>query len=109
MAQEGYDSLATHLNDPHNTPILRKFGHLNILNLLYMQAELFHLERDLQAIAKEDAESCDETRQDYRYSMLDLRHSVFGADKFQWEKVLEIREKLAQYSTYGICLCMKQV
>lgn len=104
--QEGYAALAAHLEHKTAGPILRRFGALNVLNLLYMQAELFHLERELRAIAKEDAEAAESPRTDFAYSMLELRDSI-GEGKgkgqgFQWEKVLEIRARLGEYSRFYV-------
>lgn len=111
MATEGYAAIADYFDHDRNIPILRRFRRLNVLNLLYMQAELFHLERELQSIAEEDATSSDQTRQDFAYSILNLRASAETVDGFQWEKILEIRTKLEEYSMkdstlfsyHGVC------
>ncbi|KAF2098812.1 hypothetical protein NA57DRAFT_76050 [Rhizodiscina lignyota] len=96
---EGYYALAKFLDEEAWAPILRRFGVLNTQNLLYMQAELFHLERELQSIALEDAQAASsDPRHDFRYSVLDLRNSAATVDNPQWNKILEIREKLEKYN-----------
>ena len=97
---EGYRALAQFFNNEPGMAILSRFGTLNIQNLLYMQAEIFHLERELQSIASEDSSSPCAERQDYRYSVVNLQSSLDGMESFQWEKILEIREKLERYSIY---------
>ena len=95
---EGYAAIARYFDKDSGEPILRRFGSLSVQNLLYMQAELFHLERELQAIAKEDAEASEKPRQDFPYSSLDLQGSLETVNSFQWKKMLEIRFKLESYS-----------
>lgn len=97
---EGYRAIAQFLAKEPGIVILNRFPTLNVQNLLYMQAELYHLEEELQEIAKEDAASSCPTRQDYRYSFVELRDSLAGPENFQWKKILDIRHKLEQYSEY---------
>ena len=95
---EGYRALAQYFTDEAGMAILSRFDTLNVQNLLYMQAEIFHLERELQSIASEDASAPCTERKDSRYSVMNLQESLNGTESFQWEKILEIREKLARYS-----------
>ena len=64
-----------------------------------MQGELALLEADLRAIAKEDKESEDEEKADFEFCIQTLKgpHVCEGGDQ-QWRKVLEIRQKLKEYS-----------
>lgn len=105
----GYHTLAHFLDLPPNVPVLRRFGSLNLLNLLYMQAELVHLESQLRCIAREDAESGDLTRREFAHSATLLQESAAGAEDFQWSKILEIREKLEIYSTPFLSLSLSYI
>ncbi|KAK9769780.1 putative DUF6594 domain-containing protein [Seiridium cardinale] len=68
------------------------------MNLLYLQAELTQLETDLEGLAERDAGISD--RQDYSRDWWALSHQDGDeADMEQWNKVLEIRVKLEQYSS----------
>ena len=96
---EGYRAIAQYFAKENGIVILNRFRTLNIQNLLYMQAELFRLEDELQCIAIEDSKSPCSKRQNYRYSFIDLQDSLKGKECFQWTKMLEIREKLKRYST----------
>lgn len=97
---EGYRAIAQYFAKENGIVILNRFRALNIQNLLYMQAELFHLEDELHCIAIEDSKASCSTRQNYRHSFLDLKESLKGKECFQWAKMLEIREKLDRYSTH---------
>jgi hypothetical protein len=94
----GYHAIASFLDMDTGVPIIRRFGVLNTQNLLYMQAELVQLERELDCIVDEDARSHDAERMKYQHSVRALQKSLQGGDDSQWNKILEIREKLHQYS-----------
>ena len=46
----GYPSLAALVGKDDDFPIFRKFRYLNARNLLYLQAELIHLENELETL-----------------------------------------------------------
>lgn len=50
----GYPHLADFMSKAPETQIFRSFGHLNILNVLRLQAELHSLERQLAALQRND-------------------------------------------------------
>lgn len=104
----GYHAVARFLDVDTRVPIVRRFGVLNTQDLLYMQAELVQLERELECIAREDAESQDPERTAYCHSTKALLQSLQGGDDFQWRKMLEIREKLRQYSNNISRLCRER-
>ena len=84
--------------------IFRKFGDLNMLNLLSLQAELMDLHDDYQTVAESDDRLSEmDPASDYPYSFAHLRQSLHEQDNYrihQWKKLLEIREKLKEYSKY---------
>ncbi|KAK4040930.1 hypothetical protein C8A01DRAFT_15236 [Parachaetomium inaequale] len=80
----------------------RRFGALSAEDLLYRQAELVELERNLREYQEEDKKSGHEDRERYGFNWDTLRRSADddaadGNDGSQWETVLEIREKLKEY------------
>lgn len=95
---DGYHKLASLVGDHDELFMLRRFARANAKNLLYMQAEILHLEAELYDIAREDR-SGREKRRNYEYCVFDLKESfgINGSDT-QWRKILEIREKLKEYS-----------
>jgi hypothetical protein len=98
---DGYDKLATLIGENHEAAIFRRFSVLNAKNLLYLQAELVNLEAELKIITQEDKGSGDEEKKHYPYSLWHLKHSLQLPDRryhTQWLKVLEIRQKLKEYS-----------
>jgi hypothetical protein len=98
----GYPKLAGLMGLFPELAILRRFGSLNMRNLLYMQAELVYLENELQEceLADKYARSRDE-RTRYRSNWFWLRESARygeGEPSRQLRLVLKIREKLKEYS-----------
>lgn len=108
----GYPRLASLMGAHPETAIFRRFGQLNVLNLLYLQAELTNLENSLHEAIKADSESKNFERSIYSRDWQTLQESVTvegqkcGGDPTQWNLVLQIRDKLNEYSkaTYLICL-----
>ena len=95
-----YGKLASLMGTYHEMALFRQFAALNAKSLLYMQSELVHLEAELLNIELEDTYSGDSQKEAFRVSLFKLKRSS-GTDKdLQWRKVLEIREKLKEYSMY---------
>lgn len=59
---EGYQKLANLMTRHKETSTFQRFDFINTLNLLYLQAGLVHLERDLRASMARDLESRDSPR-----------------------------------------------
>jgi hypothetical protein len=109
-----YSSLATLMARYPETMIVRTFSELNKKNLLYYQAEIVNLERELHEIEEEDRQSdlplCREY--DTKWSSLTqqskdnnsrivqglpVQHTREG---LQWEVFLKIRRLLFEYSKH---------
>lgn len=101
---EGYPAVAEVMSTNDGLDIFRRFSALNVLNLLYMQAEILDLELELEDTAAEDRNAEPSTksnkeRRKYHLSAKALRDSVRGdGDQLQWKKMLEIRKLLKKYS-----------
>lgn len=93
-----YDKLAALMGSHQEMAQFRKFAALNAKNLLYMQAELVHLEAELENIAYEDKHSRHGETESFDVSLFDLKDSSGTENDVQWRKVLEIRNKLKDYS-----------
>lgn len=94
----GYPKLAAKFEIDPDLAIYRRFGALNALNLLYYQAELTYLERDLKEQQKKDAESETEHGPSYALNWYWLKHSEADGDGHQLKLILKIREILKEYS-----------
>lgn len=112
----GYAQLASKLSLDADLSIFRRFGELNVRNILYLQSELLELEQKLHRLDNE----ADKSRQDpttwfkprsyYYASRRQQKRSVGGGDgdsnedgvNEYWDTVLKIREVLGQYSRYII-------
>jgi len=105
----GYDKLAAFMSNTEHT-IVRKYRHLAIRDLLYLQAELCHLDLEYNLIAQEDAEEEDE-RKIYDKEWWYLQKSKErGFDGKQWEHQLKIREKLREYCKLSrLCIGVKMI
>ncbi len=101
---EGYPKIASLMGAHPEVAIFRRFGALNAQNLLYLQAELVALEKDLRTCAAEDWASKDTDRVFYCrdwYSLSsswDNESSDSEVTGRQWQIMLKIREKLKEYS-----------
>jgi hypothetical protein len=93
---EGYAKVASVMGMHPEFGILRRFQTLNMQNLLYLQAEIAHLEADLHSIAEEDTASGKIPGHEHDWWTLSQGDESGHAK--QWKMVLEIREKLEKYS-----------
>ena len=99
-APEGYHELTEDLLGPYpELAHFRRFGSLNMLNLLSLQAELTHLKVRFDAIASRD-DKAHNYNTTSRYSKSFRAMLVFPPEKRpeQWKLLLEIRAKLNEYS-----------
>src|ERR1700761_4559225 len=92
---EGYPKLAYEMGAYPETAIIRRFAGLNAMNLLYMQAELIHLENELKTLQRRDASQGYKYSQDWYWLNISASSSE---NSDQIEKVLTIRAKLKEYS-----------
>jgi len=94
---QGYERLAQFMGTYPELAIFRRFGALNLQNLLYLQAELLHLEDELKEIIKEDNEN--PNRFVFSRNWYALHQASFdGEQNRQYRILIEIRERLHQYS-----------
>jgi hypothetical protein len=78
--------------------IFRSFGDLNYQNLLYLQAELIHLELELKEIVRKDKFSGDPVRSIQARHWPLLKDSQQDGHDEQFRKVMQIRAALKEYS-----------
>jgi hypothetical protein len=95
---EGYPRLAHHMGQYPDCAIIRRFSSLNSQNLLYLQAELVHLENKLRLLEARDHESQEGHGRDYSKEWYWLRNSISEGNSEQLQTVLDIRGILKEYS-----------
>ena len=96
---QSYSSLAELLGSHDGLAIYRRFATLNAQNLLYLQSELINLEDELKRLVVADSNSENEQRRKFKSDITKLKAaSANEIEGRQWQKVLEIREKLKEYS-----------
>lgn len=71
---EGYTKLATLMGAYPEVAIVRRFARLNAQNILYLQAELVHLESRLNELEDQDKDSSDPDRTDCALDWFALRY-----------------------------------
>ncbi|KAI4128688.1 MAG: hypothetical protein LQ338_002635, partial [Usnochroma carphineum] len=92
-----YNKLAALMGEHQELATFRRFQRLNVKSLLYMQAEILHLESELEIIEFDDQTSGDKFRASLNVSVFNLKESSGLPHGVQWAKVLEIQEKLQAY------------
>lgn len=80
--------------------IFRRFSSLNCQNLLYIQAELVHLEEKLRHFEAVDAVSPETPQSTYAKDWYWLSNSASEGNGDQIRCALEIRAKLKEYSEF---------
>ena len=95
---DGYPKLACQMGLHPETAILRRFGSLSAVNLLYLQAELVHLENKLRKYEIIDNTAQHGQRPEYAHDWYWLNNSAFDENDDQLQTVLMIRSKLKEYS-----------
>ncbi|PVH77721.1 hypothetical protein DL98DRAFT_636938 [Cadophora sp. DSE1049] len=93
---EGYAKVAQLMASQEEFSIVRRFGALNMQKLLYMQAELIHLQSDLDQLSKRDVLHGE--RQYHSKDWWSLSQGDSDEDVEQWQKFLDISEKLEKYN-----------
>lgn len=97
----GYDRLASFMGFLPEVAIFHRFAALNAKNILYLQAELLSLERQLTIAAEDDARSTSPRRQAYSRQWFSMSHSDGQPDgnPRQWRTFMKIRRALDEYNT----------
>jgi hypothetical protein len=99
---EGYTKLAKLMAHHGEMGIFRQFKILNFKNLLFLQAELVELERELDQLSAADQAAQHPTRPLYQKHWRLLSESEHDGNDEQWRKVLQIRKQLKEYSMYSL-------
>jgi hypothetical protein len=93
-----YSRLSKLIGTHQDLAIFRKFASLNAKNILYMQAELIHLQAELENIELANGNSGDVQKAAFQVSLFDLKDSSGTKNDLQWRKAMEIRRNLKAYS-----------
>lgn len=94
----GYSRLACLMASHQELGLFKQFGALNVKNLLLMQSELIYLEQELLGISVENLASQEPAERAFEFSFFDLKESAGSLSDGQWQKTLEVRERLKEYS-----------
>ncbi|MCJ1403440.1 hypothetical protein MMC11_006663 [Xylographa trunciseda] len=94
----GHPKLAHLMSVSSQTAIFRRFGELNMLNLLHLQAELYDMEHRLREIRIEDTHSKDPVRASYGNDFRLMRNWRETRDSLQYDSLVKIGKKLTEYN-----------
>ena len=97
MDMEGYAKVANIMALHPELAIVRRFSALNMQRTLHLQAELVHLETELKEQVMEDLAK-NPHAMFYAKDWWSLSRSADNGDETQWRKLLEVGEKLKEYS-----------
>jgi hypothetical protein len=97
---EGYTKVAQLMACQDEFAILRRFKALNLQNLLYLQAEITHLEAELAELAHRDLRHS--SREYFNKDWWSLSQGEDEEDREQWKKFEELRAKLEIYSMLSL-------
>ena len=87
------------MSDFPDITIFRRFSELNVENILFLQAEISHLEERLKDLRHDEDMQGDEKGLHPQRNWVKLSQpDDDGEYCAQWELMTEIREKLEQYS-----------
>jgi len=91
---QGYHKVAEYMSSHGEVAILRRFTRLNLLNLLYLQADIMRLEHRLFEVVDQNTNIT--TAKDW----YELCNSPEDKDQVQLGLTLELQEKLDHFSAY---------
>ncbi|KAI1214349.1 uncharacterized protein F4807DRAFT_455989 [Annulohypoxylon truncatum] len=106
MDKKGYSKIALFMQDHPEDAMVRRFAALNLQNILYLQAEVINLQRDLDKLETDNDSSVEEDRRNFALDWYTLAHvhDTPGSDK-QWKKWLQLRKALEEYNTAIMQYC----
>lgn len=93
----GYPRLAARMSFNPETAAFRRFDALNMRNLLYPQAELVNMEKDLHDLETRDKASTHVNKSRYATNYTFLEFSDDDGNTDQLDLVMRIRSKLEEY------------
>lgn len=97
---EGYTKIASFMGrHPESAQVLR-FSDTNLQNILYLQAEIYGLREDLRKIEAENQNSSSDDLKNFALDWYTLASTQDndGSTNKQWQKVVQLRRLLKEYS-----------
>ncbi|KAH8648033.1 hypothetical protein BGZ60DRAFT_535165 [Tricladium varicosporioides] len=94
---EGYATIAQFMGNHDEVTIIRRFRDLNMQDILYLQAELIHLQDELKEQALVDKEN--PNRRYFSKDWWSLANAEDEEGQLQWSLVQKIRKKLEEYNS----------
>jgi hypothetical protein len=101
---EGYVKIAQFMSEHPESAMVLRFSDINLQNILYLQAEIYGLLKDLRSIEKQNHNSPSEDVKNFPLDWYTLANTLSedGKRNRQWEKVLHLRPLLKEYSKQSV-------
>lgn len=93
---EGYAKVAQLMGEHPEFAIFRRFRALNMQDMLYLQAEITHLEAELNQVEQDNPSHGN--RKNHAYDWWSMANGQGEGGTTQWAIVQEMRDKLEKYS-----------
>lgn len=105
---EGYAKIASFMSrHPESIQVLR-FSDINLQNILYLQAEIYGLREDLRQIEAQSQNASSDSLENFAldwYTLASTQDNE-GRPNRQWQKVIQLRGLLKEYSMHPISCCL---
>ncbi len=102
---EGYAKIAAFMGEHPESAMALRFSHINLQNILYLQAEIYGLLEDLRLLEKQNCNSSSEDLKQFTLDWYTLAHTAEnGGKNKQWAKIEQLRPLLKEYSMPSRCL-----
>ncbi|KAK4949757.1 hypothetical protein LTR10_011599 [Elasticomyces elasticus] len=96
---EGYAKISHFMSEHAESTMVHRFSDINLQNILYLQAEIHGLRKDLRAIEEQNQNSSSEDVKQFPLDWYTLACTLEnGKRNKQWEKVLHLRPLLKEYN-----------
>lgn len=105
---EGYAKIASFMGKHPESAQVLCFSDINLQNILYLQAEIYGLREDLRNIEAQSQTSSSETFKSFAldwYTLSSTPDNDGGMNR-QWQKVLQLRKLLKEYSIDSVSCCL---
>ena len=101
---EGYCRVTVLISCNPEMAMFRTFKMLRTLNILYLQVELTELEANYEQLNRQDRATSHQKRKCYHSNWSYLSRSKLDRNDERWQKSLEIRAKLQEYSKFSLSI-----
>ena len=98
---DGYARMGAFMGKHPESALVQRFSDINMQNILYLQAEIYGLRRDLRTTEARNQASSSEELRNFSLDWCTLAETLENDEiNEQWQKMLQLRSLLRQYSKF---------